>query len=243
MAVKSNWFLRGKEVFDKKKQLDIVAKARKERYIQRFFLKAGESAKIVFVDSEPFGIWEHNLRIDGKWGNFYTCCKEIQPCPICKNFPESRPTWTVYFTVLDLRPYTKRDGQTVKFRKILYPAKGSTIAKIEDLLNKYGSISGLCFKVSRLTDDDSNCGRDFEYIGKVDIVKKFGKEYAIPIDYAKVLAFPNDEELEYLGISSDMDVNIEDDEEHELDDNAILDDVTEPVEEVAEEVDIDDLVE
>lgn len=238
----TGWFKRGIEVFDKRKQIEAVAKARKERAVSRFYLKTGEDAIIVFVDSSPFGIYEHNLKIDGKWGNFYTCSKEIQPCPICQQFPENKPTWTAYLTVIDTRSFIRQsDGQEVKNRKILFPAKGTAIAKLEKLLSKYKNLAGLAFKVSRLTDQDPNCGSDFEYLGKVNIIKKFGPDAVNPIDYMKVLSFPTEEELAMLGIGYIPDGFSSEDTPEQSPDDIIDNLVDEPAE---EEINIsaDDLI-
>ena len=149
------------------------------------------------------GVYEHNLRIDGRWGNMITCSRETQPCQVCSHFPDSRPTWTAYLTAIDTRTFTRKsDGQEVKNRKVLYPAKGSAIPRLEKLLEKHKSLSGLAFKISRLSDADPNCGSDFEYIGKVDLIKKIGEDALKPIDYMKVLAYPSDEELASIGIGS-----------------------------------------
>ena len=121
------------------------------------------------------GIYEHNLRIDGKWGNHISCQKEMQPCPVCQHFPDNRATWTAYLTCIDTRAFTRKsDGQEVKNRKILYPAKGAAIPRLEKLLEKHKSLEGLAFKVSRLSDTEPNCGSDFEFIGKVIFRKSLG---------------------------------------------------------------------
>lgn len=209
--VMEGWFKRGIEVFDKRRQIEAMAKIKRERAVSRFFLKSGEEAIIVFVDSSPFGIYEHNLRIDGKWGNYYTCCKEIMPCPICQQFPDNKPTWTAYLTVIDTRAFIRQsDGVEIKNRKVLFPAKGTAIARLEKLLEKHKSLAGLAFRISRLSEQDPNCGSDFEYLGKVNIAKKFGSDAAVPIEYTKVLSFPTEEELMALGIGYAPEVKIED---------------------------------
>ena len=241
----TSWFRRGDDVFAKKRELDKIAKVKKEKSVSRFFLKAGEESIIVFVDSVPVGIFEHNLRIDGRWGNFYTCSKDVGVCPICQYFRDNKPTWTVYFTVIDTRSFVRQsDGQEVKNRKVLFPVKGSAIALVEKLLKKYKNLSGLAFKVTRLTDNDPNCGNDFEYLGKVNILKKFGQDAVIPIDYDKVLAFPTEEELAYLGITAGSladEVDLPDDKSVEKLIDELVDEKAEE-EDVDKEIDIEDLV-
>jgi len=225
----SPWFRRGLEAFKHKEQLDRLANVRKARMVPRFRLKEGESAKIIFVDSNPFGIQEHSLKLDGRWGNFFTCLKETYgACPICSTY--SRPTYTVYFTIIDLRAYTNREGKVIKWTKSLFPAKGtSVLKKLQKLIEKHGgSIAGLAFQVERLSIDDPNCGTEFEYLGKVNIAKKFGPEAAIPHDYDKILAVPTKDELQLLGLSPSVIAGSEDDidlddaliDAEETDDNA-----------------------
>jgi len=51
---KGSWFKKGDEGFNSKRSQDTAAKLRKEKGVPRFYLKEGESAKIVFVDENPF---------------------------------------------------------------------------------------------------------------------------------------------------------------------------------------------
>jgi hypothetical protein len=185
--------VQGDQGFEVKKRLDAAAKLRKEKSVGRFMLKAEEEADIVFVDSVPFFINEHNVKME-TWGNYLTCTKEVRACSVCNK--GLKPTFTAYLTVIDRRTFVRKsDGQTVKDRKILYPAKGSTIARIEDLRKKHGSLAGLMFHVKRYSKDDPNCGTDFTFIKKVQLTG----ENAKPHDYKKVFYPPSEEELEALG--------------------------------------------
>ena len=196
----NDWYTQGEAGFEKKAKLDIAAKLKKEKGAPRFYLKPDNEALLVFVDAPTFFILEHNLKIDGKWGNFVTCTKDFQPCPICESEGvQQRPVYTAYGTAIDTRSF-EWGGKTVKNRKVLYPAKGSAIKMIEKYKNKYKTLTGLAFKISRTSENDPNCGRDFEYKGRVDISKKFGREAAKPHDYLKILAPPTEEELMALGI-------------------------------------------
>lgn len=201
-AASDDWFISSpKEGFAKKTQIDKVTEMKREKSAPRFMLKAGEEAVIVFVDTNPIFVWEHNLEIAGKWGNHFTCVKEKKTCPICHNNSQDKSVYIAYFTVIDTREFTRKDGTKVKNRKVLYPAKGSSMPKVEDLIKKYGSLSGLAFKVKRYTKQEPNCGTTFDKIGKVDLVKKFGVGSDKPFEYKKILIPPTAEELESLGIS------------------------------------------
>ena len=198
MSDTKSWYAKGADGFKVKDQIDAAMAVRKERGVPRFMLKAGEEAIVVFVDEIPFFIWEHNLKIGGRWGNYVTCVKEIRSCPIDDS--GERATYTGYLTIIDTRSFIKSDGTKVQNRKILYPAKGSTIKRLEDLIKKHGSLKGMAFKIKRYSKDDPNCGTDFELLKRVNLTK----DNAIPVDYDKVLAPPTLEELVALGFTNNI---------------------------------------
>jgi len=213
---KANWFKKGEDVFEEKRKLDSIAKQKKERGVPRFRLKEGEEALIIFVDDTFFRVWEHNLKIDGNWGHYYTCTKDFKPCPIC--IDGYRPTYTAYLTIIDTRKFTRADGSEVQNRKILFPAKGSTILRLADLKKKYNSLVGKAFTVKRYSSNDPNCGTDFFYEGDVNIQNNFGNDAIKPLDYMKILAPPTEEELASIGIGSYI-AGSEDDVEAEISDD------------------------
>ncbi len=192
------WYTTGEKAYEKKGQLDIAAKMRKEKFASRFLIKPDENnVIIVFVDDTAFAINEH-VRWTGKQTQYITCTKDFNPpCVVCDS--GERAMFTVYFTVIDTRQFTRKDGVAVKNRKVLFPAKGSSIKRIEELRKKKGSLAGLAVKVKRFTSDEPNCGSDFNAVKKIDLLKNFGKDSDKPIDYKKVLAPPTEEELASLG--------------------------------------------
>lgn len=143
-------------------------------------------------------IWEHNLKLNDKWGNYMTCVKEDEPCPICTR--GHQPTFTAYFTVIDTREFTRADGTKVKNRKVLYPAKKTQIKKLNDIIKKHnGDIRGKAFEVARYDAKESNSGSSFDYLRDVDISQL---EDSTPFDYEKVLKPYTREELAGLGLAS-----------------------------------------
>jgi len=192
----TDWFVKGDKGFAIKKQIDAATKIRREKSAPRFMMKAEEEAIIVFVDNIPFFIYEHNISVQGKWGNYLTCTKEIRSCTVCDSGLKS--TYSAYFTVIDRREFVRKaDGKIVKDRKVLYPAKGSTIARIEDLRKEHGNLHGCMFRVKRYTRDDPNCGTDFKFLKKV----RLAGDKAKPYDYNKVLYPPTTAELGALGFT------------------------------------------
>lgn len=199
-----SWFKTGSSGFAQKKQLDTVAKLRKERSAFRFWMKPDEEATIIFVDSVGMYINEHHLKIGSRWGNYVTCIKDFDVCEVC-NTLNKPSTLIAYYTVIDTRKFEKKDGTTGNFTKCLFGAKGKIINKIEDMKKRNGgSLNGLAFRVKRYDEKDFSTGSDFEKLSdsKVDIAKKFSPDAAIPFDYQKLLAPPSREELASLGFGS-----------------------------------------
>jgi len=195
-----SWFLTGEEGLKAKQSI------RNENYVSRFFLRPKEEAKIVFVDDGGFFCWVHQLQINGSWNNWATCTRDFAPCKICEKIPTDPQRYSrrygEYFTIIDTREITLRNGDKINNRKCLLRATGPAIDRLADLKSKHGSLSGLVFTVKRYTSTESACGSSFDYEGKTDIGKKFGEEFTKPIDYATVLAPPTQEELNRLGLNS-----------------------------------------
>jgi len=226
----ASWFSRGNAGFERKHQQDEFARMRKEKGAPRFYLKStpgehaegeGKSneARVVFLDDPGFWVHEHNLKIDGKWGNFFTCTKDFQPCDICAQMND-KSIYTCYFTVIDTRKFTRKDGTVSKNRKVLYPAKGAAIDVIENIKKKHGNLRGLIFDIKRTSDRDPNCGRDFDIVMKdgrvarIDPLKKFPEnDLSVPYDYMTVLAPPTSKELEIAGVATTRVVGSEEDTE------------------------------
>jgi hypothetical protein len=213
-----SWFARGAEGMTKKHQIDKMNEMKREKGVPRFFLKstAGESgkdnqARIVFLNTTGFFIFEHNLKLDNRWGNHFTCTKDFQPCPICQHSGD-KPVFVCYYWVIDTRKFTRKDGTESVHRRVLYPAKGAATQIIEDLKKENGgSLRGLVVDVKRMSDKDPNCGRDFKVIGRLDPVKKFGvekvlSEKAFDELFMKVLAPPTPEELIAAGVNAQIPV-------------------------------------
>lgn len=204
-SVLPSWFLKGDAGLARKKQIDDVTKIQKERSAPRIWFPVDAEGDLVFVDgSELFYVWEHNLLVNGKWGNYVTCTKESWgTCPVCDSPDKSKdkkPSLTAYATCLDTRPYTRKDGMVVPFRKVMFPAKGTTIKKLSDMIKKYGTLSGLKIKFKRYDSKNPNCGEPIEIIEKVDdIAKNFSAESAVAYDYIKILAPMTREELASFG--------------------------------------------
>jgi hypothetical protein len=234
----SKWYARGKEGLDKTKKINEENKRRKEnKGAGRFFLKAGEEATIIFLDSNPFFCYVHQFKVGKSWNNFATCIKEVAPCPLCD--AELYPTWTAHYTVIDTRSF-EYNGKTYKNIKKLFPAKGEVIQILADLQAKYKDLRGRAFKVKRYGEKEINTGTHFEYLGKVKDLSKYGED-TNPIEYEKVLAPPTNEQYEEWGFepieelgSESLETNDEVLEDEILDEGDIIQDDEEDLDNVEE---------
>lgn len=198
-AKPKSWFKYGDEGYNEMVQREKATSLMKEKSVSRFRLEPGEEATIIFLDDVGCHAKIHQIEFDGRWGNFLTCTKDAYPCAVC-NSTGRRPVYTVHYTIIDTREFTRKDGTKVKNRRIIFPAKGVMAHQLYDLKKKYGSLVGRAFKVKRYSKEDISCGSTITHIGKVDFGKlKIPQNDLKPYDYEKVLAFPTEEELAYYG--------------------------------------------
>jgi hypothetical protein len=124
----------------------------------RFWLKAGEKKKVLFLADEKIGVHEHMEKI-GVILEKFTCSRDAS-CYFCGN--SKRSTYVEYSTIVDLTPYTSSKGEAKKFARRAFPAYGSAI----EVLNrrrqeKGGSLAGYGVECVRDTDKSPNVGNDF----------------------------------------------------------------------------------
>jgi len=179
-----NWFETGTDGVNREKE----AREARRSIPWRFFLKVGQSTRIVFLDdftkvrvvelpgsgetvnqpTVPFCFNEHNLTVDGDWKNWFTCLAKIDPpCPICS---EGHYKYYIgFYTVL--AEWQDQDGQT-HWSKRLFGAKIDAIERIRMKQGQYkkdgrlpdGQFQYGMFHVSRTGERSVVTGDDLEYI-------------------------------------------------------------------------------
>jgi len=136
----------------------------------RFFVTPGESREIVVIDEQPdFFRYEHNLknRQSGKWDVFLARIAEQANCPACRD--AERPAYfAMYLTVIDLTPFTTRDGDEVEWSKKLLVIKPMQQKKIARLYERHGTLRGMVLQMTRDGDKDAAIGGDIEFIEFMD---------------------------------------------------------------------------
>lgn len=195
--------------------------------VHRFFMPVGESRRITFLDGaltpdqayfDVPAIREHNLRINGKWGNFFPCIAEQEPCPCCEEEQGGNAYVVAFFTVIDHTPHTY-NGKTYENQVKLFAAKSSTMAILlrHALKPHINGLAGATFDVFRTGDKSASVGTEFEFVEKNDVAAlcnhftkvnnlKMGKpedsdEYRVqPINYEKAIQYLSGAQLRQMGI-------------------------------------------
>ena len=164
----------------------------------RFWMNPGDAKDIVFVDDRAFSFKEHQVKLNGKWNNFFTCTAPMgEKCPLCE---AKQPLYLVtMFTVIDTSEYTSSNGKVYKnTRKLLAvkPAIATVLQRKKKAQNE--SLVGCKFTVFRPTEKDSSAGSDFEFQSKIDLAE-YGNPQ--PFDYEQIFApLTRRELLDVMGV-------------------------------------------
>lgn len=164
---------------------------------KRFWMPKGSERKIIFLtegNRAPV-IWEHQVRLGGKWTNWFTCVADLGVhCHLCgyadKNDGMFRRSKVMIFTVIDTNEWTDKQGKTHKNVKKMLAAKKDTT---ELLKRKYlkrleadQGLRGAMFDVYRTSSDKSpSVGDEFTFDKMIDLTALEDTE---EFDYAVELA-------------------------------------------------------
>ena len=199
----AEWYKTGGDGYEKSKQLE---EERAASYgPSRFWLKPGTSAKVTFLDTEGFYFHEHNLKINGKWGNFYTCLKDFNECPICESGDTSG--YVCAYTIIDHSEYeSQKSGKIFKNQKrllVVRPAVMNKLARRRESLE--GNLTHGLFLFSRDKKEECNTGEDIEFLKRlpVESILKFkpkegnisDEDWLKPFDYMQLFAPKSVDEL------------------------------------------------
>lgn len=167
MAKKKEWFKRGKEGEDRSEQISQEAA---KSGSARFWLKPDNSTKITLLDSDGFYFYEHNLFLNGRWNNFFTCLQDFDNCPLCE--AGHKPYYACAFTIVDHSEYeSKAQGKRVKNQRKLLVMKKRALEKLKrrrDSSKLGGDLTYAVFEVARNSSDEANTGEDFDFLKRLD---------------------------------------------------------------------------
>jgi hypothetical protein len=207
---------RGYDAFKQKEQ---EVEERQKNWTHRFWLKPETEAKIIFLDDDPIIIEEHNLKLNGRWTNWFTCRRIIgEPCILCDEVKDT-PYTVGFYTILDLTEYTTKKGDKIKNTIKLFAPKFKALQLIKRQSQKRGGLELCVFDVFRSSSDAFNVGDSFEFEEKTDweTIKKLNPDAAV-LNYAEILAPKSNAELKKIlnhNTESNLDTGLSAHEEDE----------------------------
>jgi hypothetical protein len=140
----------------------------------RLYIPAEKQKDIVFIDDDPFCIYEHNPKIGGSFRNWITCLQgandDVHCCKVLG--PNSR-YYCGYLTVVDCSKWEDKKGNSHQYEMRLLQAKMRTLKKFERKKSDKGSLVGALFTVTREDDRSPTCGDDFDFQKQGDLDKLF----------------------------------------------------------------------
>lgn len=184
-----------------------IRKLAKDNMVYDFWLPADGKSSITFLDGNlkngvldiPF-FHDHNVNMNGKWGNHFICTQDTEPCPLCEG--GNSPDYVGVLTVIDHSVYTsKKDNKEKTDNVKLFRAKRDTIKLLQEKAVKRGGLRGTTWDVKRIGDKSARVGSDFDFTEKLteeELKAKYGKvktgnpqkpieDRSKPIDYEAYL--------------------------------------------------------
>jgi hypothetical protein len=174
---------------------------------QRFWLKPGESAKVTFLDSIGTYFSEHELQLNGKWGNYFTCRHDFSECPLCD--AGYKFTYVCAYSIIDHSSYTTKKGDILKDQKKLLILRPTLINKLARRREGCGGDLTYCvFSFARDKKEECRTGEDIQFLKRITPKalltrkpkdsKESDEEWLKPFDYRKLFAPKSIEELRRL---------------------------------------------
>lgn len=207
---------RGYESFkEKEKEVEQKMEEAQKNKVFRFWMKGGTDAKVIFLDDDPPIIEEHQIKMNGRYDNFFTCRKILgESCIICDELND-KPYTVGFYTVLDLREYTNKKGEQVKNTIKLFAPKFKALQMIKRYSQKRGGLGLWVCDISRSSAEAFNVGDTFDFEEQTtwDAVKQLNADAEV-LDYASLLApKTNDELAKLLKTNTENNVDIGEDED------------------------------
>lgn len=217
-----------------KQEAETKARQESSKQTWRFFLNQGEEGRITFIDGNlgEDGLLmaptfrEHNMKINGRWGNHFVCPKEQEgECPICEmTFYDQKaqkeknywPSLVSALTIIDHRKTpSKKDPEKFYQNQRRLFVFGQEVYKIlHAMAIKRGGLAGLTVDVVRPDKPNSlRTGSSFDFVEKNPIAKlrsqftikgEDGKlrTYFVPAKYEEEFPYRSVKELKALGFGA-----------------------------------------
>lgn len=190
------WFKKGEEGRTESKTADEQQQRNFEKSkVRRFSLSPDETAKVVFLDTPDFFLYEHNMwPITGKYDQ-ETCIKDFDTCPLCVS--GHNPSLVLVGTVIDTRIVKTEDGKEYKNQKRLIALKGKARqAILRRLSENKNNLQYAVLQFSRGSGtNECATGEDIQVLKKLEAKSvallcppdQKPEEFIKPLDYEKLL--------------------------------------------------------
>lgn len=154
----ADWFKQGYDGVEEA----VKAKEAARNRVQRVWLKPHTSKNLVFLDDAAFSFYEHQVKINGRWDNFFTCIGKANGCPLCLS--GMNPYLNTVFTVIDRTEYQDKKGIKHADEKRLFAVKEETALTLKEKHKRWGGMKNKEIVATRKGDKDASCGSDFELV-------------------------------------------------------------------------------
>ena len=178
--------------------------------VRRFFLPKDKETQITFLDGdldedgllETVTFWEHNLRLNGRWFNYFTCTQDDEPCPICQG--GDTPSLVAVFSIIDHTKWVDKNSVSHQHERRLFACKRETFKRLQKLATKRKGLAGVTFDVSRIGEKSPAVGSDFDFSEKramSELIEAYSvtEEDVASYNYEEIITYRNAEELRGLG--------------------------------------------
>lgn len=197
----SDWYQEGSSKDDREK----AASETPNWMPFEFFLREGETKRIIIVDDTDFCLWRHSVKLGEKKFVQLTCRAGMDGgagCPLCAMGNNRR--YYGFVTIIDTIGYKAANGeQKGKYMRYLFPMPNRDLERFIALRTKHTSLVGALIDVQRTSKDASRLGDmwDIVYADGKPVMgpqiledkklayksKKDGKLYPPePFDYRKI---------------------------------------------------------
>lgn len=146
------WFSRGEEAA-KKARAQVQSAFRPE-----FWMRDGESAKIVFLDRESFNIHIHQIKVRGRIRK-YTCLRH--KCPLCE-INDAR--LIAVYRILDLRKFESKDKQGKKVTSSYKEKYYEVGARLQPVVARLMAKKRLYKKLSEVSRDGEGTATTYQIV-------------------------------------------------------------------------------
>lgn len=150
-----------------------------------FYLKKGESARVVFLEDEPGAlVYQLTQKVGDRYEDFI-CAGDASEY---RDLPK-RPSLVGYITVMLLGEVKTSNGKVIKNPKRMLAAKSGTLDILQRAHAKRGGLYGKVFEVSRSKNDKSPAAGDmwdYEEAMSESQIKELSEDVE-PINFEEVL--------------------------------------------------------